>query len=187
MAQGSGGGVEWRQRAGTLAVQFEGAATNLALALMILLFIILFLIQPVRVEGTSMEPQLVDQERVFVNKMAYRFSPIRRGDVVVFHAPEEAGKSYIKRVIGLPGETVQIVDGRVYLNGRPLAEPYVPPLFFDRTSHPPVIVPEDHVFVLGDHRNVSNDSRHWGVLPHDNVFGKAVFKYWPPEEFGLIR
>ncbi|HSR51077.1 MAG TPA: signal peptidase I [Acidobacteriota bacterium] len=151
------------------------------------ILIVIFVVQPVKVEGTSMEPRLEDQERIFVNKFVYHFSDIDRGDIVVFWYPRDPAKSFIKRVVALPGETVEIRSGVVYIDGQRLSEPYVPPSFFDYTSYPPETVPQDHFFVLGDHRNSSNDSRNWGPVPRDNVFGKAVFRYWPVSRLGLIE
>ena len=149
--------------------------------------IIVFLVQPVRVEGNSMLPRLHDNERVFVNKFVYRVSDIERGDIVVFWYPGNTSKSFIKRVVGLPGETVEIRFGKVLLDGRPYPEPYVPPEFMDRTDFGPVRVPEDHYFVMGDHRNTSNDSRSWGTLSANLIFGKAVFRYWPLSRLGSIQ
>lgn len=148
--------------------------------------IIIFLYQPVKVEGTSMAPLLTDQERIFINKFVYRFEPIERGDVVVFWYPLDRSKSFIKRVVGLPGETVEIGQGRVYVNGKRLSEPYVPQQFTDVSTFGPVRVPPDEYFVMGDHRASSNDSRVFGPVPNRYIYGKAVFAYWPMERFGSI-
>jgi len=148
--------------------------------------VIVFLYQPVKVEGTSMLPWLEDQERIFVNKFVYRFDEIHRGDVIVFRFPLDPSKSYIKRVVGLPGDRVEITDGAVYVNGRLVEEPYLAPEFRDRSSHPPLEAPPGHVYVLGDHRNTSNDSRIWGTVPLEYVTGKAVFAYWPLQRFGSL-
>ncbi len=149
--------------------------------------IIVFLYQPVKVEGTSMMPRLQDQERIFINKFVYKIEAIRRGDIVVFWYPLDPSKSYIKRVIGLPGETVKISGGRVFVNGRPLAEPYVPPDYLDHQNYPPVYVEPDHYYVLGDHRTSSNDSRSWGTVARNFIYGKAVLVYWPPAMFGMVE
>lgn len=159
---------------------------DLGLAVGMAMFIVVFLYQPVRVEGTSMAPSLTDHERIFVNKFVYRFEPIQRGDVVVFWYPLDPSKSFIKRVVGLPGETLEIRRGRVYVNGRALREPYVLPQYLDATSYPPVHIPPDHYFVLGDHRDASNDSRMFGPVPRRFIYGKAVFAYWPVGHFGWI-
>jgi signal peptidase I len=159
---------------------------DLLLASTVVLFLIIFLVQPVRVEGTSMQPQLEDQERVFVSKITYSVFDIQRGDVVVFYFPGDPKKSFIKRVVGLPGEMIQIVNGKVLVDGQILPEPYVTADFFDDSSFGPQHVPKESFFVLGDHRNVSNDSRHWGCVPRSSIFGKAILKYWPPDDIGLI-
>lgn len=148
--------------------------------------VIVFLYQPVKVEGTSMMPWLQDQERIFVNKFVYRFDDIRRGDIIVFRFPLDPTKSYIKRVVGLPGDTVELQEGRLLINGRRVVEPYVLPEYSDRSSYPPVTVPAGHYYVLGDHRNTSNDSRTWGTVQGDFVIGKAVFAYWPLDRFGIL-
>jgi len=160
---------------------------DVVFALLTAVLLVVFVIQPVRVEGTSMEPRLHDQERIFVNKFIYRFEEIQRGDVVVFWYPRDPNKSFIKRVVGLPGERVLIRDGRVYVDDVSLDEPYVPPQFLDSASYGPVVVPPKSYFVLGDHRNSSNDSRSWGCVPREYIFGKAVFRYWPLSRLGLIE
>jgi len=162
---------------------------DLMFSVVIAIVIILFLYQPVKVEGTSMMPSLVDQERIFINKFVYRLGlgDIGRGDTVVFHYPSDTTKSYIKRVIGLPGDTIAIDEGRVYVNGNALDEAYVPDEYRDRQTIPRVRVPEDHYYVLGDHRSSSNDSRTWGPVPRQYIYGKAVFVYWPIEKMGILR
>src|SRR5438309_7743529 len=132
---------------------------DLLIAIGLALVIIVFLYQPVKVEGTSMAPLLSDQERIFINKFVYRFEPIQRGDVVVFWYPLDHSKSFIKRVVGLPGEAVEIRQGAVYVNGKIVPEPYVPPQYEDLSDFGPVRVPKDNYFVMGDHRISSNDSR----------------------------
>lgn len=151
--------------------------------------VILFLYQPVKVEGTSMMPALEDQERVFINKFVYRLgiSSVERGDTVVFWFPGDPSKSYIKRIIGIPGDTVEVRAGVVYLNGAPLSEPYVPDEYRDHSSVAPLKVPEGSFYVLGDHRISSNDSRNWGPVPRDAIYGKAVFSYWPIAKMGIVR
>src|SRR6202050_153086 len=132
---------------------------DLAVALGLALVIIIFLYQPVKVEGTSMAPLLSDQERIFINKFVYRFEPIERGDVVVFWYPLDRSKSFIKRVVGLPGEAIELRRGHLFLDGRELAEAYVPASFFDGSSYGPLQIPANSYFVMGDHRDSSNDSR----------------------------
>ncbi len=166
---------------------FKAWARDLAISVIIAGLIIVFLYQPVKVEGTSMMPWLTDQERIFINKFVYKFENIQRGDIVVFWYPLDPSKSYIKRVIGLPGETVKITNGRVFINGRELSEPWVVPAYYDRQSYAPVRVEPDHYYVLGDHRNSSNDSRTWGTVARSFIYGKAVLIYWPVEKFQLLR
>jgi signal peptidase I len=149
--------------------------------------IITFLYQPVRVEGTSMLPRLEDHDRLFINKFVYRISSIHRGDVVVFHYPRDPEKSYIKRVIALPGDRISIERGRVYLNGRLLHEAYVPDEFRDARSMAETVVPEDAYFMMGDHRSISSDSREFGPVDRDLIYGKAVFVYWPTKDAGVVE
>lgn len=159
---------------------------DLAFALLIIVFV-LFVYQPVKVEGGSMEPGLEDQERIFINKLVYRVETIDRGDIVVFRYPRDPRKSFIKRVIGVPGDRVRIVSGHVFVNGQALAEPYVPDEFFDSRSCSEIVVKPESYFVMGDHRSASNDSREFGPVPRANIYGKAVFGYWPMEKLGTVR
>ncbi|MBI3695596.1 MAG: signal peptidase I [Acidobacteria bacterium] len=160
---------------------------DVVISVVIAAIVIVFLYQPVKVEGTSMMPWLTDQERIFVNKFVYRFGEIHRGDIVVFWFPLDPTKSYIKRVIGLPGDTVEIDQGTVLVNGQVVEENYVPEQYRDRMSYPPVKVEPDHYYVLGDHRNASNDSRTWRTVERKLIYGKAVFVYWPLEKFGVLH
>ncbi len=160
---------------------------DLIISLGISAFIIVFLYQPVKVEGTSMMPSLDDQERIFINKFVYRIEPIQRGDIVVFRYPRDPAKSFIKRVVGIAGDHVRIEDGRVYLNGKLVAEDYVPRAYEDDRSYPETTVPPDSYFVLGDHRSLSNDSRDFGPVEASYIYGKAVFGYWPVEKVGRLR
>lgn len=138
-----------------------------------------------RIEGSSMEPSLHDGEYVLISKVSYWFGSPRRGDVVVFRFPHDPSRDFIKRIIGLPGETIAIRDGRVFINGRPLEEPYIRgPMVY--TYGPVTLGPEEY-FVLGDNRNASNDSHNWGTLPRSAIIGKAWLIYWPPSRWGLIR
>ena len=134
-----------------------------------------------------MAPSLVDQERIFVNKFVYRFESIGRGDVVVFHYPRDTSKSYIKRVIGVPGDRIRIEDGQVFVNDEALPEPYVRLEHEDFRSYPEFVVPAHSYFVLGDRRNLSNDSRDFGPVDEDYIYGKAVFVYWPVDKLGKLR
>ena len=165
---------------------------DLAFSVVIAVVLIVFIYQPVKVEGTSMEPGLSDNERIFINKFTYKLNlgDIRRGDTVVFWYPADTTKSYIKRVIALPGDRIRIVRGQVYVNGSPLAEEYVADRFRDPSTWAEgreVPVPPGDYFVLGDHRNSSSDSRSWGWVPRDNIYGKAVFVYWPLDKMGRVE
>jgi len=159
---------------------------DLLIAIGLALVIIVFLYQPVKVEGTSMAPLLSDQERIFINKFVYRFESIHRGDVVVFWYPLDRSKSFIKRVIGLPGETVEIRHGEVFVNGNQIPEPYVPSQYEDISDFGPVKVPKSSYFVMGDHRISSNDSRVFGSVASQFIYGRAVFAYWPVDHFGSL-
>lgn len=161
-------------------------ARDLVAALGLAMVIIVFFYQPVKVEGTSMAPLISDQERIFINKFVYRFEPIGRGDVVVFWYPLDRSKSFIKRVVGLPGETVEIRAGNVYVNGRELPDQYVPSGYLDGSNYPARRVPQSEYFVMGDHRDSSNDSRVFGSVPRQFIYGKAVFAYWPVNHFGSL-
>ena len=138
----------------------------------------------VRVDGFSMNPTLQDGEYILVNRLAYKIGNPVRGDIVVFSFPMDPRQDLIKRVIGLPGESISVQDGKVMINGVPLEEPYIaaPPIYNDTW-----IVPEGQLFVLGDNRNESKDSHEWGFLPLENVVGRAVLIYWPPPEWQVIN
>lgn len=160
---------------------------DLVLCVVVLFLIGVFLYQPVKVEGGSMEPSLEDQERIFINKLVYRFESIERGDIVVFRYPRDPRKSFVKRVIGLPGDRIRILSGRVYVNGVPLPEPYVPDDYQDARSYADTVIPNNAYFVLGDHRSMSNDSREFGPVMRSYIYGKAVFGYWPMEKVGVVH
>ncbi|MGH9674904.1 MAG: signal peptidase I [Bryobacteraceae bacterium] len=162
---------------------------DLTLSVLIAVLVILFIYQPVKVEGTSMMPALSDQERIFINKFIYRFGigDIARGDLVVFWFPGDQSKSYIKRVVGLPGDTVEIENGEVIVNGHTLIEDYVPEEFRDHFSMQVTRISDSEYYVLGDHRSSSNDSRIWGPVHRRYIYGKAVFVYWPLDKMGVLR
>lgn len=138
----------------------------------------------IRVDGYSMEPTLHTGEFVIVNKLAYKLGSPKVGDVIVFRYPRDPEQEYIKRVIGLAGDKIIIINGMVSVNGQPLEEPYIaaPPNYQSDWN-----VPENSLFVLGDNRNNSSDSHNWGPVPMEHVIGKALLVYWPPEEWGLIE
>ncbi len=161
---------------------------DLLFSVVIAILVIVFVVQPVRVEGTSMLPHLHNGERIFINKFIYRFDRIERGDIVVFWYPNDPDKSFIKRVIGLPGETVAIRNGVVYINGQPLDEPYLDPRYHRRHENmPSTFIRNHYYFVMGDNRDASNDSRQWGPVPEKYIYGKAIFRYWPPGNVGTIK
>ncbi len=160
---------------------------DVLLAVVVSAFIIFFLYQPVRVEGTSMLPNLEDQDRLIINRMAFKVGDIHRGDVVVFRYPRDPRMSYIKRVVALPGDRLRIDHGRLILNGNFVAEPYVPLRFADDRSQPEMQLPAEEYFVMGDHRSISQDSRAFGPVDRDLIYGKAAFVYWPVEQAGVVH
>lgn len=154
-------------------------------ALVVVVLINLFLGQTRRVDGLSMKPSLEDNQRIIMEKVSYHFHPPQRGDIVVIRRPDARfDHPLIKRVIGLPGEVVEIHDGLVFIDGEPLEEPYLDgptPGYYG-----PTLVPEGHIFVLGDNRDSSNDSRAFGVVALEDVMGRAWIRYWPLEDIGLL-
>jgi signal peptidase I len=155
------------------------------LALAVVFFLGINLVSArILVDGASMEPTLVTGERVIVNRLSYKFGNPQQGDIIVFYYPRNPSEEYIKRVIGLPGDTVQVKNGSVYVNGQLLHEGYIDV----KTNYTGTWqVPEDQLFVLGDNRNNSSDSHDWGTVPMDYVVGKAILVYWPPTDWGLIE
>ena len=161
-------------------------------AIAIFLFLYLLVLQPHKIKGQSMEPNFQDGEFLLTDKVTYRFSQPKRGDVVVFEAPGPNNEEFIKRIIGLPSETISISDGKIIIDGRPLLENYLPDslvtesgIFLKNTQF--VTVPENHYFVMGDNRAASSDSRTWGFIAKENIRGRAWVIYWPPPKFGLIE
>ena len=154
-------------------------------AVIIVLLINAFLAQATRVEGQSMEPSLHDNQRLIIEKVSYRLRPPERGEIVVLQIEGRQSAPLIKRVIGLPGETVEIHDGKVYVNGKALEEPYLSYMTYG--SMPPREVPAEHVFLLGDNRSASNDSRFFGMVPFDQIVGRAWLRYWPLDEAGFVE
>ena len=166
-----------------------GWLRDVALSVVLAVVLIVFIYQPVKVEGTSMMPTLTEGERIFINKITYTLGSgrIDRGDTVVFWYPLDPSKSYIKRVIGIPGDSIQMYRGEVYVNGKDYSEPYVPDAYRDNYNMPRTVVPMDKYFVMGDHRSSSNDSRAWGMVDRKNIYGKAVFVYWPFDKMGAVK
>jgi signal peptidase I len=166
---------------------------DLIFALMIAALVVVFIVQPVKVEGTSMLPRLHDGERIFVNKLIYydeyRWAPkVERGDIVVFWYPEDPSKSYIKRVIGLPGDRIEVNEGVVRVNGQDIEESYLDPRL--NLSHHSLMeqhIAPNYYFVMGDNRDNSSDSRKWGLVPKKYIYGKALFRYWPLTSASVIH
>lgn len=141
--------------------------------------IVTFGFQVARVEGQSMAPTLADQDRLIVNKLAYRIGEPRREDIVMLHYPLDPDKSFVKRVIAEEGDSVRIVNGQVYVNNVPMTDDFVPPEFRSHDNFGPTVIREGYYFVLGDHRNNSSDSRHWGEVPKKYIIGRVQFRWWP--------
>ena len=170
-----------RKKSGFLSVLKEVLET---LILAVVLFVgVNAVVARIRVDGESMEPTLVSGEYVMVNRLSYRFGLPQRGDIIVFHFPENPKEEYIKRVIGLPGDEVEIRNNQVYINGQALNESYIKGMVSTPGSWR---IPEGQLFVLGDNRNNSSDSREWGTVAMNLVVGKAVLVYWPPTDWGLV-
>ena len=154
-------------------------------AILIAVFITLFLAQATQVYGQSMEPNLQAGHRLIVEKISYRLHSPHRGDIIVLRLSDQSGNYLIKRVIGLPGETIEIHDRQVFVDDQLVDEPYVSQRI--RYSMSPRRIPEDSIFVLGDNRNFSNDSHSFGPVPLANVIGRAWIRYWPLDEIGLVH
>ncbi len=161
---------------------------DIVFAGLIAVLIIVFFVQPVKVEGSSMLPHLHDGERLFVNKLIYYGVPeLARGDIVVFWFPNDPSKSYVKRIIALPGETVEVRDGHVLVNGQELAESYLDSQRNRRLDdHLPVFVRPHHYYVMGDNRDGSSDSREWGLVPEKYIYGTVLLRWWPLSEAGVF-
>lgn len=178
-----------------LWAEVKSITRDIIFAAVMAVLIVVFVVQPVRVEGTSMQPRLENDERIFVNKFDYTFWDIHRGDIVVFWYPEDPTKSFIKRVIGLPGETLDMdANGHITINGRPLDEPYLAPernqaarARWNQVRSDFKYVKPHYYFVMGDNRDASNDSRSWGLVPEKYIYGKAMFRYWPLPRLGLLN
>ena len=152
---------------------------TLAQATVYATLVVTFVVQVARVEGQSMAPTLADQDRLIVNKLSYLFSEPQRGDIVMLFYPLDPDKSYVKRLIAEEGDAVRVVDGRVYVNEVALRDDFVPAEYRSHDDWGPEVIPEGYYFVMGDHRNGSSDSRHWGNVPKKYVVGKVQVRWWP--------
>lgn len=161
-------------------------------ALAIFIFVYLFLFQPHQVRGNSMLPNFHDKEYLLTNKAVYYFKQPQRGDVIIFESPQNKNFDYIKRIIGLPGETVSLENGKININSQALDEtPYLPengatPGGSFLGTGDQITVPQNQYFVIGDNRTNSSDSRDWGPIPKENIVGRAWLRYWPPQKFGFL-
>jgi signal peptidase I len=181
-----------------LWAEVKSITRDIIFAAVMAVLIVVFVVQPVKVEGTSMQPRLENDERIFVNKFEYNFTSIKRGDIIVFWFPEDPSKSFIKRVIGLPDDTVDMdPSGQIIINGHPIEEAYLAPERNQAarsrwnqsqfTSGGRVRVKAHYYFVMGDNRDQSNDSRSWGLVPEKYIYGKAMFRYWPLTRIGTLN
>ena len=178
-----------------LWVEVKSITRDIIFAAVMAVLIVVFVVQPVKVEGTSMQPRLENDERIFVNKFDYNFWSIERGDIIVFWYPEDPTKSFIKRVIGLPGESIDMdAMGHVTINGQVIPEPYLAPqrnqmarAKWNQVRSEIKYVKPHYYFVMGDNRDASNDSRSWGLVPEKYIYGKAMFRYWPLPRIGSLN
>ncbi len=165
---------------------------TVVIALAIFVIVYLFLVQPHQVKGKSMYPNFDDEDYLLTDKVSYKIGQPKRGDVVVFKAPENEKYDYIKRIIGVPGDTVSVAGGFIYINDKRLLEDYLPQEFVTRGGSflregQLVVVKDGEYFCVGDNRSHSSDSREWGMVPKENIIGRAWLRYWPPGKIGLIK
>jgi len=175
------------QNGATAQLTFWATCRDLAetiILTLVIFFLVRMGVENYKVEGQSMEPNLHTGQYLIVDKVSYKFRPPERGDIIVFKAPQSPDKNFVKRVIGLPGEKVEVRRGQVFINGRLLYEPYIDAHWGYNWG--PATVGADEYFVLGDNRNNSSDSHSWGMLPKANIIGKAWFCYWPPQNWGFL-
>lgn len=178
-----------------LWAEVKSITRDIIFAAVMAVLIVVFVVQPVKVEGTSMQPRLENDERIFVNKFDYNFWSIERGDIIVFWYPEDPTKSFIKRVIGLPGESIDMdAMGHVTINGQVIPEAYLAPqrnqmarAKWNQVRGDFKYVKPHYYFVMGDNRDASNDSRSWGLVPEKYIYGKAMFRYWPLPRIGSLN
>lgn len=165
---------------------FRDVTESVVVAVLLAALIRVFLFQFFVIPSGSMEPTLTEGDMIMVNKITYRFTPPKRGDIIVFKYPVDPSRDFVKRLIGLPGEVVQIKDSTLYINGRVVDQPYLPK-GLRYADFGPVTVDKDSYFMMGDNRNDSQDSRYWGDMPKKNIIGKAVLIYWPLSRIRLLH
>jgi signal peptidase I len=187
--------IEETSSSAGLWAEVKSITRDIIFAAVMAVLIVVFVVQPVKVEGTSMQPRLENDERIFVNKFEYNFEAIQRGDIIVFWYPEDPTKSFIKRVIGLPGESIDMdANGHITINGQVIPEPYLAPqrnlaarARWNQVRSDFKYVKPHYYFVMGDNRDASNDSRSWGLVPEKYIYGKAMFRYWPLPRIGSLN
>jgi signal peptidase I len=177
-AQPASRGRQWR----TAAKEVAAGVQTLVSAAVYAALIVTFGFQVARVDGMSMEPTLEDHDRLIVSKLVYEMGDPRPGDIVMLYYPVNPDKMFVKRVIAKEGDEVRIVDGRVYVNEQPLRDDYVPAAFRSHDDWGPQVVQQGYYFVMGDHRNNSSDSRHWGPVPKKYIVGKVKVRWWPLQD-----
>ena len=170
-------------RGGELWAALREIGETIVLTLLIF-FLVRAVLENYKVEGQSMEPNLYTGQYLIVNKVLYNLRTAERGDIIVFKAPRSPDRNFVKRIVGLPGEKLELRQGQVYINDKLLYEPYIDA--HSGSSWGPSVVGQDELFVLGDNRANSSDSRSWGMLPTGNIIGKAWICYWPPQKWGLV-
>ncbi len=163
---------------------------NIIVAALATIFLVNYVAAAYKIKGDSMYSVLKDQERIIISRLALKTGAINRFDIVVLYKPNEPNKSLIKRIIGLPGELIEIKDGEVYINDKKLDQPFLAgkenPLY-KKDNMKPLLIEQDHYFVMGDNRAVSQDSRNFGPVPATYIFGKTIFRYWPLSRLGKIK
>jgi signal peptidase I len=159
----------------TIAIALAGVIVSISIPSLILVYVV----QPVRIEGEAMSPHLKHGDRVFVSR---RIGELKRGEIVIFLYPHDTSKSYIKRIIGLPGETIEMRDGKVLINNNSIEEPYLDPQNLSHDTTEPRPIPAGHYFVMGDNRRNSSDSRYWGTVPKELIYGKLIGRYWAADD-----
>jgi len=169
---------------------FKTILINVLVAALVLFLLINYVVSPVKIKGRSMFPVLKDQERIIISKIGLNKNHLKRFDIIVFTNHQEKGKRFIKRVIGLPGETIKIINGEIYINDLKIEQTFISEEMnddFQSVNMKPLNIPEDFYFMIGDNRQISIDSRTYGVIHRENILGKAIFRYWPFSRLGKIQ